>query len=304
MGQGRLGVEVFFVISGFILPYALSQSRYTLARYPNFIFRRLIRLEPPYLVSLAVTVFLIVAGQSLPGFRGGHVSISFARLLSHFGYLCDLLGYGWYNLVYWTLAIEFQYYLLIGLLFPMIASRSVLVSLTTVAGLAGLAIAIPSPALVFHWICPFLLGMVVFQRRSCLIGPWQFLIRSTLIGSATAITIGVPALLVSGIAACLIYLVQMKPGKFFTFLGAISYSLYLVHFPVGSRALNFASRYGDSAWAAVATGLFALLMSLLAAFFLFRFVELPSQHLASRMQSPTKLRGTSLPAETILPAGP
>ena len=46
---GWLGVDVFFVISGFIVPYAMLRAGYTLSAWPTFILKRLIRVEPPYL---------------------------------------------------------------------------------------------------------------------------------------------------------------------------------------------------------------------------------------------------------------
>jgi len=56
---GWLGVEVFFVISGFIIPFSLYHSGY---RFPShvgrFIFKRILRLDPPYLVTIALTIVL------------------------------------------------------------------------------------------------------------------------------------------------------------------------------------------------------------------------------------------------------
>src|SRR5580698_8237216 len=69
---GYLGVEAFFVISGFVIPYAMDQRDFRLGRdaWP-FIMRRIVRLEPPYLAS----VLLILAGSYLAGltpwFDGG-----------------------------------------------------------------------------------------------------------------------------------------------------------------------------------------------------------------------------------------
>jgi peptidoglycan/LPS O-acetylase OafA/YrhL len=47
MGQGEwLGVDVFFVISGFVAPYSIASgfSGYTLREFPRFIARRPISL--------------------------------------------------------------------------------------------------------------------------------------------------------------------------------------------------------------------------------------------------------------------
>ena len=72
----------------------------------------------------------------------------------------------------------------------------------------------------------------------------------------------------------------------FHFLGSISYSLYLVHSPIGKRALNLFMRISGAQSTAsrllviaAATG-----VSILAAYLLYRFVELPSQTWSARLR--------------------
>ncbi len=43
-GLGAHGVDVFFVISGFIIPYSLHTSAYSIRDFGRFMVRRLIRL--------------------------------------------------------------------------------------------------------------------------------------------------------------------------------------------------------------------------------------------------------------------
>jgi peptidoglycan/LPS O-acetylase OafA/YrhL len=56
---GWLGVEVFFVISGFVIPLALLKERYSLSNYRTFMLKRLARLYPPYLASVVVGFALL-----------------------------------------------------------------------------------------------------------------------------------------------------------------------------------------------------------------------------------------------------
>ncbi len=49
---GYLGVEVFFVISGFIIPYSMDRPYRFAKDGLAFIGRRILRLEPPYLMSV------------------------------------------------------------------------------------------------------------------------------------------------------------------------------------------------------------------------------------------------------------
>ena len=115
---GWLGVEVFFVISGFIVPYAMLRAGYTLSAWPTFMVKRLIRLEPPYLVSIAIVMLLGIASTMAPGFQGPPIDWTPAQIAGHLGYLNTFLGLPWLNPVYWSLAIEFQFYVLIGLVMP------------------------------------------------------------------------------------------------------------------------------------------------------------------------------------------
>ena len=49
---GWLGVEVFFVISGFIIPYSLFNAGYRFPRHAGrFILKRIVRLDPPYIAA-------------------------------------------------------------------------------------------------------------------------------------------------------------------------------------------------------------------------------------------------------------
>ena len=45
---GYLGVHIFFVISGFVIPWSLYRAAYVLRDYPRFLLKRNVRLYPPY----------------------------------------------------------------------------------------------------------------------------------------------------------------------------------------------------------------------------------------------------------------
>ena len=59
-----------------------------------------------------------------PGFQGRPIDWTPAQIAGHLGYLNTFLGLAWLNPVYWSLAIEFQFYILIGLAMPaLVAAR-------------------------------------------------------------------------------------------------------------------------------------------------------------------------------------
>ena len=56
---GWLGVEVFFVISGFVVPYSLWYCKFQFQRdWDRFFVRRILRLHPAYIVSILVSIGL------------------------------------------------------------------------------------------------------------------------------------------------------------------------------------------------------------------------------------------------------
>ncbi len=113
--EGHVGVQLFFMISGFIL--ALPFARQHVAggrqvRLGDYYLRRVIRLEPPYLIALAIMTALAVAvrgarlGDLLPHFLASAVYGHFFL----YGRGSDILP------VAWSLEIEAQFYLVAPLL--------------------------------------------------------------------------------------------------------------------------------------------------------------------------------------------
>ncbi|MBK8725015.1 MAG: acyltransferase [Holophagaceae bacterium] len=136
---GWAGVELFFVISGFVLPYALHRGAYRLRDYGTFWAKRIIRLEPPYLISLAIALGFWLLAAQFSAYKGPAFIVEWPRLLLHLGYLNHYFGKESYNPVYWTLAIELQFYLSIALLFPLLTHRHRLVRLAVPVALLALA---------------------------------------------------------------------------------------------------------------------------------------------------------------------
>src|SRR5262245_44222872 len=52
--RGFLGVEIFFVISGFVIAFSVRDGNYTPGYLFRFCLRRSIRLDPPYWATIAL----------------------------------------------------------------------------------------------------------------------------------------------------------------------------------------------------------------------------------------------------------
>src|SRR3954451_2184168 len=84
---GQYGVTCFFVVSGFVLPLALDKASYSVRDLPRFLLKRLIRVEPPYLVSVFLTLTLYFLSSLTPGNRGTPVTVDIIGAALHVGYL-------------------------------------------------------------------------------------------------------------------------------------------------------------------------------------------------------------------------
>ena len=101
---GYLGVNLFFLISGFVI--SLSSEGRTIR---EFAFARFIRLYPVFWVCVCITTLLAVFFNSR--------DITLAQFLANLTMIPDAFGnYAYIDGVYWTLAIEMRFYFFIALL--------------------------------------------------------------------------------------------------------------------------------------------------------------------------------------------
>jgi peptidoglycan/LPS O-acetylase OafA/YrhL len=120
IAQGRFGVHLFFIISGFILALPFAAERLAGARpvrLKAFYLRRLTRLEPPYFVVLTV-YFLLGSTTHLWKLWSDYHDTLLPRFGAGLVYAHGLLFRGNNPILppTWSLEIEVQFYLLVPLL--------------------------------------------------------------------------------------------------------------------------------------------------------------------------------------------
>ena len=121
--QGHYGVQLFFVLSGYILclPFALhALNGAPPVRLRAYFLRRVTRLEPPYVASLLLrAIALLVAGRVTLAAVLPHLGASLFYLHNFaFGQMSTI------NVVAWSLEIEVQFYLLAPLFAAVFLIRS------------------------------------------------------------------------------------------------------------------------------------------------------------------------------------
>ena len=297
---GWLGVEVFFVISGFIIPYSMHRGRYVLSRdAKTFIAKRVIRLDPPYFAAIALSLGLWYASTFVPGFQGSAPDVSAAQLLAHLGYLNAFLGYEWLNPVFWTLAIEFQFYLFAALLFPLLLHRSALVRTLMLGAMCGSAFLLPQPTLLFHYLGLFALGLATCHYYLGLTSLHTYLLAAAALTAATTFAVQPVVGFVGVATALVIAFVRIPRFAPLAWLGAMSYSLYLVHVPIGGRVINLGARLGDSLGVQALVLTAAVVASLITSYAMYRLVEGPAQRWSSSLRYDSKPPDPPVPDDVV-----
>ncbi|WP_041640871.1 acyltransferase family protein [Magnetococcus marinus] len=278
--HGWAGVEIFFVISGFIVPLSMHRAGYHWRHLWAFIGKRLARVEPPYLLSIVSILILNSLSSMHPAFKGSPFVLDWAQITPHFLYLVEIMDKVWLNPVYWSLAIEFQYYLYIMITLPFIQGRGL-----------GLWVTLLLPLVLSYWgghFLPqywhfFLFGLLAFRRYSGLASTvenrWFVVPLTIYCYSASGI-----ALTILALSSWIIVQLPFPRINWLAFLGTISYSLYLLHVPIGGRVINIAIRFVDSVWEQWLAVFIATAASIMASYVFFRVVEYPSQLLAAKIR--------------------
>lgn len=121
---GFFGVQLFFVISGFVLALPFAQAELVGGRtveLKKYFWRRITRLQPPYVISLVV--YFVVAMINNFGPVTAQLGKYVEHFVAHVFYLhgafygpLDTPGYFALNHVTWSLEVEVQFYIIAPLL--------------------------------------------------------------------------------------------------------------------------------------------------------------------------------------------
>ena len=293
---GFLGVDIFFVISGFVITQSLARGSGSLkAELTNFYRRRAKRILPVSLVVIVLTaiatrIFLAPINFNRFGLDG------FASVLFSGNIRFAAQGNDYLNqsasptpyLHYWSLGVEEQFYLLWPILFLLFfKNRSRLIPLFLVLATA-FAIWFTQQAGVYSFYLPisraweFLAGIVVAlltipgkkKFGSVIAGVgWITITASIFLIDTSMPTPGLTTLLPVLATATILYANHdFFWKKSITWIGDISFSVYLFHWPLVVIALE---RYG---YISRSNQLGLVLLSLFLGWLLTRYVENPFRY--------------------------
>lgn len=118
--SGKLGVGMFFVLSGFLITYLLLRERKTshTISVPNFYARRVLRIWPLYLLIVLLSMFVFPLFPSLFDYRSTTLipAAHFVPSLTLFMLILPNLAIDFFNTSYlcspaWSIGVEEQFYL-------------------------------------------------------------------------------------------------------------------------------------------------------------------------------------------------
>lgn len=297
---GRHGVDAFFVVSGFVIPFALEQGGYRVRDFWRFLAKRIIRIDPPFFLSMVVALAVWWLATHAPSYHGIPFALDWTQIALHAGYLTAIAGKKWILSVYWTLAIEFQFYLTIALLYPVLRRGSPVIFWSIIAVVSALTLTMHDIKFLPTYGAWFAVGIVTWQHYQRRVGRAPFLVAlavcCTLIWFAEA-----PAAAIA-VALTAFAIVTLKGSHpVLDWLGARSYSLYLIHVPIAGRVVNLATRLPwRGFWVAIAVTAVATAVALIAATIFYHVVERPSRRLAGRI----RYRASRIPVAARLAVSP
>jgi peptidoglycan/LPS O-acetylase OafA/YrhL len=227
------------------------------------------------LASIALGIALWHLSSLAPDFRGGEPAYSFQQIGFHLFYAIPLTSYSWLNPVYWSLAYEFVFYVLVGLLFPFLIGRNVI--WTVAAAIVVAAVSYCYWAAFDVHILEFLLGIlamrVTCEDRSRRQATGWIVATLVLVFYFGGLRIGFACL---ASVAAIYFLNRLRLGRWALSIGAVSYSLYLTHTTIGVRVVNLGKRFGEGASYELALIAVALIVSLALAVVFSFLVEKPA----------------------------
>lgn len=302
--DARIAVQVFLVIGGFLAAKSLSPQGYPgLADPLGTIWRRYLKLAPPFVVAM----LLAVGASFLAGRWMTHESISappgIGQFAAHALLLHDVLGYEALSAGAWYVAIDFQLYALMCLLLwgcgRLAGTRRLpwlmpaVVALAVGASLLYFNLDADWDAWAPYFIGSYGLGVLAWWASDPARRPRAVALLLVLMALPALLGLALDfrsrIALALAVACVLILFGRAKVGAgsagawpFVHRLGKISYSVFLVHFPV-CLVVNavFTGFMPERTHWQGAGVLFAWLASLVAGAAFFRHVETPLGRLFS-----------------------
>lgn len=234
---GYLGVYIFFIVSGFVIPYSMYVNRYSITKFGQYLLKRTIRIEPPYIIFILLLFIWNIGVHHLRGW-GSPTLFGIKQFLLNITYLAPLFHVKWIVIIFWTLGVEFQFYVLSGVTQDLyLKNRWIRYGMMAVFIVIGKLI----PAhyyTVFNYYVFFAIGFQTFLRYVGHIN-WREFVATVLLLLVFVYAKEIPAALPFSLLTVAAILFIKRSTVVADFSGKISYSLYLTHGLAGGAMAIF-----------------------------------------------------------------
>lgn len=238
--QGHYGVNLFFIISGFVIFMTLEKT----ARPLDFLVSRFSRLYPAYWFAIAFTTSVLLLWP-LPNQETHFTSVALNALMFH-----GFFGVPHVDGVYWTLEVELLFYMLVFAIYRLrllpridyFLCGLIILKIAYFAFDVWFSMKLPgsiSRVFILRYVPWFALGISIYKLTGSSTNksrfPW-ITVALSLAGLLITDGAGIFFLaiffsLLVALAAC--SKLRFLEARLFVWLGAISYPLYLLHQNVG-----------------------------------------------------------------------
>lgn len=283
---GRMAVQVFLVIAGFLAARGLSAHGEALTVSPlPLIWKRYLRLALPYLAAIGLAIVASAVADHWLDDEAIPDRATFSQWLAHAFLLHSLLGFDSLSAGVWYIAIDFQLFALMALLLWAGRARLVapaLVLLVAAASLFWFNLDASWDNWAIYFFGSYGLGAAAWwasDRRHPAF--WLGAIATVAVAALVldfrlriGLALGIALLL--GFGRRTGFLESWPDAKPLAFLGQISYSIFLVHFPILLLANSLYFQLELSSPDSVVVGLaLVLTVSIGAATLFHRWIESP-----------------------------
>jgi peptidoglycan/LPS O-acetylase OafA/YrhL len=280
---GEYGVHLFFVISGFIIPWSMYRAGYEIKHFFTFLWKRILRIEPPYLVSVIVASILLLLRLHFYG-STGKGELTGERLLLHLGYLVPFTNDHrlWINQVYWTLAIEFQYYLTMAFLIIPLIKGNLWVRISIYASFIAVSFML-NYAFLPKWLPVFGIGIILFLEYIKRISKIEFWIAIAAMFAIITWRMQFGAILYISLGFIMIYKFKDFNTTVGNFLGHLSYSFYLFHPLIGGTIINVLSHQYNTTFEKIMVFTVGFILTVFGSYIMYLLVEKWSRNMSKKV---------------------
>lgn len=325
-GWGIIGVDIFFIISGFIMVYTTQNYTQSLFSTKRFLINRAIRIFPMYYIGLLIT-FLLSGAMST--FHYPEKVQNLLSALTFTVYKTDITPHyiddgGMYN-IRWTLNYEVYFYMafsvcllvkhrllaLIGFSAFMICLIPAIAGFQPTTSIQGYPFHSPTLGLLTNPVfLEFIIGAIVgylylklknitsstkIQAIASFISLTLFMYLIYGIYNESLRAFNTESAIILGVFILFITLADPLLKKYIphilTYLGDISFSLYLLHGAIGSAVMKRMEPFELSNYKGIVTVIIAISLSIFISHLTHKYIEIRlTRKLKKRMLPVSSLR--------------